>query len=146
MQPTALGTIRIAFLTHELTPGGNTVRFLFDITDGGSDDDRITIWIDSSGYVNALMKSTEGENTQITGALNVLDGRIHRVQVSWRTGDFNLSVDGSDGAYAAVSAVPDDLDRIDVGQNRTAATQLNGIIADVDTSAKYTPKMLREWG
>jgi len=139
------GTVRLSFLSASKTPSYIETRVLFAISDGGANGDRVLAWIDSSGYVNARIVSTEGEDTILTGALNVLDGRIHRLLVSWRDGDFFLSVDGSDEAYSAISDPPNDLDEIDIGHNNSSTFQPECVIADFDISAKYTPRMLRGW-
>jgi hypothetical protein len=100
---------------------------IFTINDGGSTSDQITVWVDTSGYVNAKLNATGGsERTAIGPATNVLDGNPHTIKVGWKTGGLKVWVDESPGSIngsVTVDDIPDDLDRINVEAGYTLKSE-----------------------
>jgi len=137
------GSLRCAFLVNDAPP--TTQRTLVYITDGGSAADSILLEITTAGKLSAVIASTEGASATITSAGVVSDNVWHYCQLSWRNGDFFLSVDGSDEVYSELGAAPpNDLDTLNFG-HKGGALELGGTIALFDTAAKYYSRMLQGW-
>jgi hypothetical protein len=88
------------------------------ISDGGSATERITLYIDTNGYLNAEVK-TGGATTTATISASICTNEIKRVMMTWKVGKILVSVkDIGSGAIATATAapsdIPDDLDRYEL--------------------------------
>jgi hypothetical protein len=108
-----------------------TARALAVLSDGGSVDDRIRIACATTGYARVLVYAATVNTVDITGT-NVLltDGEWHRIWVTWQENDVRLYVDGVLEGRDTSCAIPNDLDRMDIGQSVSSAEQPGARIAD----------------
>jgi hypothetical protein len=89
------------------------------ISDGGAAGERITLYIDTNGYLNGEVKSG-GDTTTATTATSICTNEIKRVMMSWKPGRIDIAAkDINSGlivnATAAPPDIPDDLDRYELG-------------------------------
>lgn len=96
--------------------------YAFSINDGGSSADRIELLIRAAdGLAEFKIESTEaGSETNAIGTLDLRDDEQHTFRLVWGYGLVQLWVDGKLEATAVVTAIPDNLDRIDIGSSYAA--------------------------
>jgi hypothetical protein len=129
------GTIKCRVLLPDATlPGG---ACFVEITDGASHNDRILAFRCDTGYDEPRIYTSAGgvaANTNKASA-GIADGDIHELKARFDTDGVGQIVDGALDPSPETSAtdMPDDLDRITVGQYYGSATvQPNGLIADLE--------------
>ncbi len=114
---------------------------MFDLSDGGSGADRITMITASAGDVFDLNARATAENPgDVTGSSDVVNGEIHTIRVLYidSTTPYTVILDGAEAGTDADAGIPDDLDRIDIGTLRTAGNEFDGIISNFKIFNKDT--------
>lgn len=113
---------------------------LVGASDGGSAADSIAVTVGTDGYVDVASAATGGAAGASVGPnINVCDGAIHDIVVSWSTNRLTCWVDGIQGTVDSVVDIPDELDRLEVGQDCAGASQGGILIGDV----KVFPRALQ---
>ena len=109
-----------------------TSGLVLSLSDGGSSADRISLYGRHTSD-NALLEiaATGGSSASEQGTTDVDDGKVHHVGAAWITDNGRLLVDGSDEGKDTDVDIPDNLDRIDVGQYITGSNQLQGLISQL---------------
>jgi len=115
-----------------LPPVSTAGTHLVNLNDGGSASDRIFTIIDSSGFFAADSRASGGNDGVVDSTINALDGVSHSVMVKWKANSLQLFVDGtSEGTVDTSVDIPDDLDRIAIGEAEAGAVRLDGIVQRV---------------
>jgi hypothetical protein len=111
--------------------------YVATLSDGGSSNDRVALLLDASGVGDdgyAFIRSTEG-GVQVDmrpQTLDMVDGDLHTLKLAWRANLVEMLRDGAKATPDTVCAdMPNDLDRIDVGQSQAAANGLGGLISNL---------------
>ena len=112
------------------------------ISDGGSADDRVTLFLQASTDVaRTQVLSTEDPDGSVTGTTDISDDVIKSLRSAWQTNGLTLYVDGaSEGTPDTSVTPPNDLDELNVGQNRGGGAQLCGVISNLRIFKKVTLK------
>jgi hypothetical protein len=109
-----------------------TINAVIDISDGGSAADRVAMLIHSSEYAQLASAGTGGNAGGVNGTTDINDGVIHDLKFLWATNNLRLYVDDTaEGTADTDCMMPNDLDRIDIGQGYTAGNQNKGIISNL---------------
>jgi hypothetical protein len=107
---------------------------IFQITDGGSSNDSLKLFIDDAGdnlefFGKAATVTTININDSAT---DIIDGTVRSIRAIWETDNAAIYIDGSQTGTADTDcAIPDDLDEIDIGMDKNNAIQLRGIISNL---------------
>lgn len=122
----------VAFSVLAADFGTNASKYVFDLSDGGSSADRIYFYITPTGDVAvAGSAATAGNVGSAAGTTDITDGAAHTCSVSYRADELKLFVDGAqEGATDTDCGMPNDLDRIDVGQKLTSVDHANDVISN----------------
>jgi hypothetical protein len=123
------GTLAFDLLLPTQTPAGNL--YLCSINDGGSADEAIELYINTSGQVVCTVVDSTVTQATITSTATVNDNTKHQVRVTWTTNDIKLYVDGSSEGTDASCTIPTGLDRVIVGADNTAANAANAVISNL---------------
>lgn len=96
--------------------------YIVSLNDGGASTDRIELLIKAAtGYISASIESTEdGAATTATGTTDLRDESQHEIVLEWGDASMRVYVDGRLEASAQGMAIPDELDRIDIGSSYAA--------------------------
>ncbi len=122
------GTIEFKYLmTSSAVPVANDALFI--VTDGGASTDRVYLYrAGTTGYVNALVTAAGATQASIADSSSALDGEIHTAVVKYATNNTSFKVDSTVVGTDTVCTIPDDLDRMEIG-NYGLAYQPNGLIS-----------------
>jgi hypothetical protein len=117
-------------LCEDYDTAGNL--YMGTLNDGGAGTDILQFLMDGTGERTWFASAATGANAgQIYGTSDPYDGVVHSVRYTWETnsvtGYFDESAEGTPDTDVGI---PDDLDRITVGSNRTTAGQLMGVISE----------------
>jgi hypothetical protein len=127
------GAIVVDVLSRQTVQGR-----ILTITDGGSTAERINLYTSSGLYYAIIASGGGSQNSNSTIAVD--DGEVHRLGFAWTEGVQELWVDGVLKISEAPNGVPDDLDRIDVGQG-WAGTQQFGMLRRLQVFRRYLRDM-----
>jgi hypothetical protein len=123
-----------------LLPNIDTITdgYLLNINASGSTANSITLYNKADTDVVRTRGISGGVSKyDINGNVDVSDGKMHTIKHYWRVSGAGTLVDGTtDGTPVSSNTVPTGLDRIEIGQDASSATQLNGIIVDVKIFGK----------
>lgn len=112
-----------------------TDLFALSLSDGGAAGDRWQLYLTPSGGIGKprlLTAATAGDGGLITGTSDGADGVKHSLRATWKTDSEHLYLDASEeGSEDTACDIPDDLDNIDISQNRTAVAQLSGLLSNL---------------
>lgn len=122
------GTIEFKYLmTSSAVPVANDALFI--VTDGGASTARVYLYrAGTTGYVNALVTAAGATQASIADSSSALDGEIHTAVVKYATNNTSFKVDSTVVGTDTVCTIPDDLDRMEIG-NYGLAYQPNGLIS-----------------
>ncbi|KKL72078.1 hypothetical protein LCGC14_2088530, partial [marine sediment metagenome] len=127
------GTCRCDFLV----PDYNNTRdlLLWTLSDGGASADLITGYIHDVDVARVGSQATGGDagDNTVVGS-NASDGVIHEHRVRWGSNFLSVSLDRVFTTPNSTADMPDDLDRIEIGSNRSGNIQTNGIISKLKIS------------
>lgn len=122
-----------------LLPSHTTTTFpyLLTLSDGGSANDRIGIYVTSNDRGDVFSRGTGENNGAVIGTSDVIDGVDHTLRATWKTNSLIYYFDGtSEGTPDTDCGMPDQLDRIHIGSAQTSTGQINGLISDVKILTK----------
>jgi hypothetical protein len=110
----------------------NRSGYLWSISDGGSSADRIYLTIEpSTGVARVRTAITAGDSGDATGSTDLTDGDEHEIRVLFAENDLRLFIDGVlEGSDTSV-AIPQNLDRWDIGASEAEDNHLDGNITDL---------------
>jgi hypothetical protein len=127
------GAIVVDILSRQLVQGR-----MLTITDGGSTAERINLYTVSGLYY--AITATGGASQNSNSAVRVDDGTTHRLGLTWTEGVQELWVDGVLKISEVPNGIPDELDRIDVGQS-WAGTQQIGMLRGLKIFRRFRHDM-----
>jgi hypothetical protein len=105
---------------------------IIELSDGGSADDRIELYIHPTGDVAYMWTSTGGvEQVNGGGSTDIVNNTIHSLRMAWKQNTARVYVDDTSEILDTSCIFPDDLDRIDVGMAIATTYQLDGIISNL---------------
>jgi hypothetical protein len=105
---------------------------LITISDGGAAADMIDIYVDSANdRVFCDVAATAGNAGQVSVATDVTNNKRYRVRVSWETDNLQMSVNGVHATADTTVDIPDNLDRISVGQSESGGSKSRALIGNV---------------
>lgn len=110
---TQQGTLGLRFYHPDYLPAAEET--IFEISDGGSANDRIRFYFDTDGYLNVDIAHSGGTVRTLTYSTNVCDAVVHDCHVSYRGKRAMLAVDGvarDINTDIVVADIPDDIDQI----------------------------------
>lgn len=136
------GSFQFKFLAPSYTP--NASRYLLTCYKAGSSaTNYITVYLDTSGYVNVASAASGGSAGVCQKATNYCDNVIHTITCSWQTNNLRLWVDGLAATPDTTCDFATDMDTVDIGADNTpSANNSNAIIV---TGFKMNPRPNR-WG
>ncbi|MCP4640597.1 MAG: hypothetical protein GY851_09200 [bacterium] len=106
---------------------------LATLSDGGAAADQIAVTVAAAGdAVTVTTAASGGDAGSVTVAADVVDNVRHRCVVSWIEDDLRLTVDGTTGTPDTAVDIPDDIDRLDIGMDRSAASQPGCLIGNIE--------------
>jgi len=105
----------------------------FAISDGGAAADRVYAYISgTSDNLVAVTRATAGNDGGVVATTDLVDGEKHTCAVLWETDNLKALIDGTqEGSTDTACDMPDDVDRIDIGQSVSSTLQLNGLIQNL---------------
>lgn len=107
-------------------------KHLLYLSDGGSANESVAMLIDATGDVLGATITEGGVSRYDDGCTtDIADGVIHTCTLGYNTGIASQKVDGVVEDTGTPAAIPDDLDQLEIGQNNSAAEQLNGGISEI---------------
>jgi hypothetical protein len=117
------GALRVDFyVPYGFTSTVN--RFLASASIGASTADAVSLYVDTSGYVNGTTAITTGAAGAVQLATSVLAAAgSHRAVLSWRNNELRLWVDGVQATPDVTCAIPALLTRINIGSDGALANQ-----------------------
>jgi hypothetical protein len=123
-------------------------QYVWTISDGGGATDRIhgLIWNNSKWGVFCISSDGDNGDTTAAGTTAVVDQAI-QLTMTLLDNDLVHYVDGvSDGTDTSVD-IPDDLDRLDIGQTQGGGGQFNGLISNIRIFKRSLPNkvILASW-
>jgi len=133
-----IGTVVSSFLLPNFNNTGD--RTLWQINDGGSNNDKISGYVHDgtdAGRTSVAATGLSGGDAVIAG--DVSDGTIHEHRSVWQTDNLTTYIDGTGGTADDDVGIPDDLDRIHIGDDRTAALETEGIVGNIKIYDKLKP-------
>lgn len=128
------GTIVCKTLMGDYDNTGTKV--MWDLSDGGASADRILFGLGSSDKITMASDATGGNPGIIAGSVDGIDGVIHTYRFTWITDNMIAWIDETKETPDTSVDIPDDLDEIDIGMNRTSALQLNGVLSNLNIYKK----------
>jgi hypothetical protein len=130
------GSMACKFLIPQSDSIGHAIACL---SDGSSANDNITLEINSSDYLDVNTRASGGNNGDVTDNADVTDGVIVAARITWKTDQLTLYRNGSSvGTPDTAVDIPDDLDRIQIGGDRSNGDELDGIMSDFKIFKKIT--------
>lgn len=128
---------RLTMAAEVLRPNENNTRLypgFLEVSDGGSNNDRVQLLENVASdvvYAYAVAAGSAGEINLAAGS-DISDGDARSLRLTYRVGEAKLYVNGSQVDVTDEPAdLPDDLDRIYVGNTQSANWQANGLIRNV---------------
>jgi hypothetical protein len=104
---------------------------LLTLSDGGAATDLIEATVGTDDALDAISAATAGNAGAAGVAGDVADGALHDVTIGWRTDRLRITRDGVAGTDDTSVDPPDNLDRIDVGQDVAGAQQPGALISNL---------------
>lgn len=120
-----------------LAPNINNTRSpaWLSITDGGASGERILVAHDTlDEWIHTYVQTADGVNSDIQSTGDMFNGARRRVRVKWKVGWLEQHIDDAADPAAGNpvttgTAIPDDLDRIDVAQHESGVDQPGALIS-----------------
>ena len=107
-------------------------RVIATISDGGAAADRLMLSVETDDYCDFITRATAGDNGDVSStSTDIANGVIHEVTGIWKTRHVRGKVDSDAIVQDLVATIPDDLDRIEPGQDHAAANQTCGVISNL---------------
>ncbi|MFA5049012.1 MAG: hypothetical protein WC516_08365 [Patescibacteria group bacterium] len=98
------------------------------LSSGGNVNNRILLYIDIDKYVKFVSTKVAGNSGSGNVPLDVCDGKIHEILLTWRKNEMNVCVDGIWGIPDTLVDIPTNLDRCDIGVDQSGINQIGPII------------------
>lgn len=117
------GGLSFRMMMPAFTP--SAAHELIELNDGGSSSDRIRLYVSTDGYVHLDSAATGGNAGAVQVNRAVCDGASHLVRAKWINNRLALSVDGVAGTPDTDCTIPDELDRIEVGNGLAIMSDLS---------------------
>lgn len=124
------GTISTKLLVPDFTSSGDLA--LFALTDGGSSSDRILSYVPSASQALTII-GTAGGAVQfgMISSVDISDNTIHLYEFKYKPNYFEHKIDGAtQGTIDTAGSMPDEIDRLDIGQGQAASGQIRGLISE----------------
>jgi hypothetical protein len=122
----------------------NFTETIIDISDNAGASDRLFIsrGLTTGDSLRFYGIASEGSAGTTTGSSDLSDGVVHRIGTTWQDLLMKVYIDDvEEGTPATTALMPNDLDRIDVGQNISEVNQLNGLISKLKIYRFYKDKI-----
>jgi hypothetical protein len=132
------GTVTFDLLWTDSTPPADL--YLMSINDGGSSDEAIDIYIDTSGNVVSKITDSTVVQATLTSTTVVTDGETHEVELSWIEDDVRQYIDGDREGIDLDASIPSGLDRIVVCADSSQTNQLWGNVGNINILQKPTAR------
>jgi hypothetical protein len=101
------------------------------LSDGGSADDMITAYMHTTGE-SPQYRVSGAATTKIIGlSMDIADGEKKDFQLKWSSTKIEMIVNGSSTSDTTGFVVPNDLDKIHVGNNRTDNYNSRALVANI---------------
>lgn len=93
--------------------------YVVSVNDGGSSGDRIELFVgESDGLIKVQVEEAVGGLTvDAQGSTDLRDGQPHAIELTYKANEVLVSVDGSQEISDTSATIPDDLDRLAVGES-----------------------------
>jgi hypothetical protein len=105
---------------------------LIIMTDGGVLTDSVYLYNAYNSYAKIVTAASGLSAGLVTSTTDIVDGTVREVRATWATNNLRLYVNGTaEGATDTDCGIPNELDRIDVGQGHTANQQTNGLLSNI---------------
>jgi hypothetical protein len=115
------GSLYFEFWSPTFTPSRS--HYLVGLSAAGSANDLISVFLDTSGFINVNTTSTGGLAGTIIGAASLCNNTVHTCLLTYRKNELRLFIDniliGTDSTFD----VPKNISRLEIGQDNTAANQ-----------------------
>lgn len=123
------GTIKCETLLDDYVNGTSVV---YNINDASSNNTIYQYIAATNGRATYSGKDGGALQWFISGTTDLSDGNIHKLSMSWESNNAKQLVDGSfEGTPDTSCTIPTGLTDIDIGQNESSSSQLNGRIRNV---------------
>jgi hypothetical protein len=135
-----------ALACKALLPNIDTpAAYLITLSDGGAAADRVLLRGNAAGdTIGALTAATGGNGGLVNSTTQISSNVVRSIAAQYKKNHLSLIIDGaSEGTVDTTVDIPDDLDRIDIGQSWTAGEQLNGIISDIRIYPRFVHSATR---
>jgi len=112
---------------------------ILNLNDGGSSADMIEMQVNE---LVSTINASGGDGGTVSGVVDCIDGDMHMAQITWETDELKQFVDGvQDGSTDTSVDIPDDLDRINIGNDEAEGSHLAGLICDVELYSRKGQKI-----
>ncbi len=133
------GTIISDFLHRDYAPGA--ISNIVTLSDGGSANDVINTRIDTSQNLELYVRAASSETVNVSGSTDICVNDGYNMKVWYETDSFLSLMNGApETAKDTSCAIPNDLDRIHIGEDEGSINQLNGWIRNVRLKSNPTTR------
>jgi len=105
--------------------------WIYSLSDGAASADRIYGFTTSSEHYICSMLASVGNAGASAGTVDVFDGIIHTIRGRWEIDNLIGRTDETDATADIDCGVPDDIDKIAIGNNRLMTNQFGGLIENL---------------
>lgn len=123
------GAVYFEFYSPSFTPSSS--HYLLGLSNAGSAADMISLFLDTSGFINVSTASTGGSAGSIVGSVSYCDNEKHTCLLTYRKNELRCFIDGAFIGSDTTFDVPKGISRLEVGQDYAAANQSSFSVSNV---------------